>query len=95
MGILIFLILWLGELFGKKNGRYFSKNEKVIAIFGMIVLDFLIHLFFAFLTIKSEHLNVESMLVGLGVALVLNAIVIIIFVGMTEKILKHKGIVRG
>lgn len=95
--LLVFLVMWLSESFGKKNKRYFTKVEMFIVILGMIFLDTIIQLLFALaaLSQRTEEMPLDILIVSLGIVAFLHGFIIIIFVAMTKKRLLKKNIISN
>lgn len=93
IAILIGCIIWLCGSFGKKNGRYFTGNEKTAVILGILVIDIAYQLIFGIATILYKNPNTELKTLAISTALVgfLHLIVIYFIVGSTKKMLIKQG----
>lgn len=97
IGILIVLIMLIGESFAKKNGRYFNKSESIKVILGFIFINILIQIIFALAALTGQDKQASLSIIVFSISLVgcLHAIAIIIFVKLTEKNLIKRGIIDG
>lgn len=94
-GILMACVLWACYQYGKKNGRYFSGNEKTTAILGFIAIDSTLQLLFAALALSQSTMefNAGRLAFAVGFVCSLHAIAICLFVGVTRKLLVQQKMI--
>ena len=97
LGILLFLIFWLCESYGKKNNRFFTGKEKSAVVIGMIIIDVILQIVFATVAIAQREvsLGAEALIIGMGITVIIHSIMIYIFVGVTKKLLIKKELISG
>ena len=81
-------VMWVCMAFGKKNGRYFTREEKTRAVLGMLVVDLAIQAVFSVgvgLFAGASVAQLGPMLLVLLFVGVLHALVIWFFVGFAGK----------
>jgi len=76
-------VMWVCLSFAKKNGRYFSNQEKTRAVLGMLAIDTLLQAIVAFAVAGAA--GVGAMLFALAFVGLLHALVIYVFVVLTGK----------
>jgi hypothetical protein len=97
--ILLFVFIWGGcSEFGKKNGRYFSDNEKRTVIVGFFTISLFVQ--FAGLapliqTFMHRHLSITPLLIGSVVDLLINTAIIFGTVKFAQKQLIKKGVIQA
>ena len=94
-GILIGLVFWVCLSFGQKNKRYFTKDEKIATVLGMIAIDLLLQILLsvAALSATDAHLGVTPFVLALGFIGLLHGLVIYYFVGSIKKIMIKQKII--
>jgi hypothetical protein len=94
--ILAGAVLWVCGDFGKKNSRYFSKQEKTMVVSGFIAIDLLLQVVFgaAVLSQAPTGVDVGAFVFVVGFVTLLHALTIYLFVGAARKILVKQGAVR-
>jgi hypothetical protein len=84
--------------FAKKNGRYFSQEEKWKVIFGMLGIDLVIQLILLLLPSLLQGAKVippGPMLVMLSIVGLLHLMAITLFVTLERRFLIKQGIIEG
>jgi hypothetical protein len=96
--ILIGAVYWACLEFGKKNKRYFSKNEKMAVILGIIAVDLCLQFSLSLIAIylgKSSIGFIRQVIFGLLLVCSLHALVIYHFVRSNEKFIAKKKMLGG
>ena len=96
-GVLFGAISWVCMAFAKKNGRYFSKSEKVVVVFGMLTIDLLIQFLaslIALIQISGTAIS-AGLFVGLAVVGFLHLLAIYFFVTIEKRFLIKQGLISG
>lgn len=88
--ILFGVSYWACLSFGKKNGRGFTKNEKVAVVIGFIVVDVLLQSIFSAIAFFSAgpSVSIGQIAFGLGLVGVLDAAVIYYVVNQSGRRMK-------
>jgi hypothetical protein len=96
-GILIGLVYWGCMSFGQKNGRYFTKNEKIVIVLGVIAIDLLLQFVFSVAAVSALKAGTGAgpLIFALGFVGLLHALLIYYFVGLCEKHLTKTNIING
>jgi hypothetical protein len=94
-GILIGLVYWVCMSFGQKNKRYFTKNEKIATVLGIIAIDLLLQFVLSAAALSGTNSNVGAgpLVFALGFVGLLHALVIYYFVGSSKKLLIKQNII--
>lgn len=97
LGILVFLVFWLCEKYGKANSRYFTGKEKAAVVAGMIIIDFILQFIFASLAMVSGEIDIdaETLVILTLITAILHSLTIYLFVSLVKKRLITQGIIRG
>ena len=97
IGILAGCITWLCSVFGKKNGRYFTGNEKTAVVLGFVAIDLFSQFFFGAMALIQSQVKVTAgaLLFAVGFVGLLHAVFIYFFVSLTKKTLIKQGIISG
>lgn len=97
IGILAGCITWLCGAFGKKNGRYFTRNEKTAIVLGFVAIDLFSQIFFGAMALSQSHVKVTvgALLFAVGFIGILHAVFIYVFVSLTKKTLIKQGMISG
>ena len=95
IGILAGCVMWVCGAFGKKNRRYFSRNEKTMVVLGILAIDLLLQFIFAAAALAQSSLEMKAgaLLVAVAFIGVLHAIAIYFFVGFARRPLVKQGII--
>jgi len=96
-GILIGLLYWVCMSFGQKNKRYFTKNEKIATVIGIIVIDLVVQALLTTSALSSQGRNISlgSLAFALSFVGLLHAVMIYYFVSSSKKILIKQNIISG
>ena len=84
--------------FAKKNGRFFTNEEKRQVVFGMLGIDLVIQFFLLLLPLllpNAKGIPPGPLLVMLAIVGVLHLMVIFIFVTLEKRFLIKQGIIEG
>jgi hypothetical protein len=81
--------------YGKKNGRYFDKKEKLKVVTGFIFINFFIRLPLSIFILNGTSSAVleTAILVILGELLILHSIILYFSVSASRKMLIKQGII--
>ena len=96
-GILTGLVYWVCMSFGQKNKRYFTKNEKIATVLGIIAIDLFLQFVLSIAALSGTNSNVGAgpLVFALGFVGLLHALVIYYFVGSSKKLLIKQNIIAG
>jgi hypothetical protein len=84
--------------FAKKNGRYFSNEEKTKVVLGMLAIDLVLQFLLSILPamLPGGHgLSASTLLFMLGVVGILHFLAISLFVTLERRFLIKRGIIEG
>ena len=96
MGVLFGATMLSCNSFGKKNGRYFTNQEKIKVTAGFAIINFSIQflLTVSFLKLASIEITQAILLLTIFEAGLLHSIVLYFFVGLSKKRLIREGFVN-
>jgi hypothetical protein len=97
IGLLAGSIVWVCGAFGKRNKRYFTDKEKSVVVLGLVAIDLTLQLLLgaAALSQSPTGLNINALILAVGLVGILHAIAIYFFVGLAKKPLIKQGIIDG
>ena len=95
ISILIGLVYWLCISFGKKNKRYFTKNEKRATILGIVTIDMLLQLIVGIVYIYSTNTKLNSAVLVTIISSIglLHILIVYYLVGSIKKILIKQNVI--
>ncbi|MFM9913398.1 MAG: ABZJ_00895 family protein [Methylophilaceae bacterium] len=93
IGILVASIYYVCISFGKQNKRYFTKQEKLKVVFGLIFANILVQqlLILAYAIATNTTFSNKATLISLGLIGFLHGIFIYFLVGSARKMLIKDG----
>lgn len=96
-GVLIGMVYWVCMSFGQKNKRYFTQQEKVIAVVGMLAIDVMLQLLISLAVFSEKQSTVGAgpIIFAVGFVGFLHAVVIYYFVSSSRKIMIKQNIIDG
>lgn len=94
-GILFGLVYGVCTWFGHKNKRYFTKDEKIVTVIGLIVIDVFVQLLLILITLSANHSAIDYGIVGFAISFstALHALIIYFVVGSCKKHLIQQKVI--
>lgn len=95
VGLLIGALYYVCTEFGKKNSRYFTKNEKILVVFGLIAVNIFVQLLLTlgYSAATNTNFGSKALIFSIGFLALLHGFLIYFIVGSIGKTLVKTKII--